>query len=557
MSKVQREVLSRLPITQDLLVKAKTGEGKTLAFLLPAIETILAQSEQIDLARGVHVGALIISPTRELANQIAEEAEKLASRHRMGVMTMVGGTERRQTMRRLTTGHRSDIIVGTPGRVIDLLQSSHEFLSRAKKTKLLILDEADELLNMGFRDDIRTIADSLPQTRRTYLFSATLSPAIQSIARDVLQPNHQYVDTVDPNDVAVHKRVKQQYAEIPSELQFRATYEILTRQLAKDRRGRIMVFLPTTNLTQLYTEALARLGLPVIGLHSKLTQNSRSRISARFRNSPGSILVTTDVSARGVDYPDVGLVLQLGTPQGRDEYIHRVGRTGRAGKNGEGIIVLSPVEMAFLRPLSDLNMLPAKEYGPEFVETITNTQSSVIDQQWTKRLGYEEKGLLHDAFMSCFGFYSSRRDLLKCSGEDILHSVKNLFYGFGFDDQPIMTENQLAKYGLNKPARGQGRNGGGRGFGMSGGRRSGGGGFGNYQGGRGFGGNRSNDRWGQDQGRGGRDNDSGSGAYGRSQRGYGNQDQSGSRGGRDNFSSRSGRNSGGQGREDMFDRYFN
>ncbi|KAJ1908378.1 hypothetical protein IWQ60_011690, partial [Tieghemiomyces parasiticus] len=423
MSKVQQEILGRMPISQDLLVKAKTGTGKTLGFLIPAIETILKESDQTDLARGRHVGALIISPTRELANQIADEAEKLASRHRMGVMTMVGGTQRRQTLQQLNSGYRSDIVVCTPGRVIDLLNSSREFNDRVSRCKTLILDEADELLKMGFREDVRTISNFLPKDRHSFLFSATLNSDIQSIARDVLKPNHIYVDTVDPNDVAVHKRVQQQYANIPSRLQLRAVYEMLTKHRERDSRGRIMVFLPTTAMTHLYSNVLRRLGLPVFGLHSQLSQNQRSRISQNFRRSPGSILVTTDVSARGVDYPDVGLVLQVGIPQGRDEYIHRVGRTGRAGKSGEGIIMLNNVEMPFLDQLHDLNMQPAADFGTEFIKQIEASPSHVVEQQWLSRLDRSDHEMMHDAFMSTFGFYGSRRDILRCSGDQVVNHV--------------------------------------------------------------------------------------------------------------------------------------
>ncbi|KAJ1966586.1 hypothetical protein H4R35_006959, partial [Dimargaris xerosporica] len=268
MSKVQQAVLKHLPITKDLLVRAKTGTGKTLGFLLPAVEVILANSNKQDLVRGQHIGALIVSPTRELANQIAVEAEKLAGRHRMGVLTAVGGTRRQDTVRKLKSGYRSDIVVGTPGRIIDLMQTSHEFFNRVKRCKLLILDEADELLNMGFRPDIEQIAGQLPQDRFGFLFSATLTPKIRQVANQVLRSDHVYVDAIDPEDVAVHQKVPQYYCQVPSNQYLHAAYEILERHRVQDKHGRVMVFLPTTALTQLYGEIFRRLSLPVFCLHS-------------------------------------------------------------------------------------------------------------------------------------------------------------------------------------------------------------------------------------------------------------------------------------------------
>ncbi|KAJ1653210.1 hypothetical protein IWQ61_006626 [Dispira simplex] len=499
MSSVQQAVLSEMPITKDLLVKAKTGTGKTLGFLLPTMEIIAKESSQIDLRRGHHVAAIIISPTRELANQIADEAEKLARHHRFGVMTMVGGTERRQTLRRLNNGYRSDIVVGTPGRIMDLLQSSHEFSSRIQKCKLLVLDEADELLNMGFRDNIYDIASKMPAERHNFLFSATLSPAIERVSRDLLHPGFKYIDTVDPNDVAIHKRVRQQYCEIPAHLQLRAVHEIITRFHRKNPKSKIMVFLPTTTATQLYGEIFDRLNMPSFSLHSKKRQETRSRVSQRFRKTPSSVLFTTDVSARGVDYPDVGLVLQVGIPQGRDEYIHRVGRTGRAGKAGEGIILLNPVEMNFLNELSDLNMTPAEEFGHEFAAQLESTPSALLDQQWFKRIGYNELAILEDAYRSTFAFYGSRRDFLRASPQEIVETVEQSFKGMGLQEPPVFDDEALARAGLLKqrrsrgPARrgfsSQGSGWGNRGFGnrQSGGFQSrGNGGMGNRQGDQGY-----------------------------------------------------------------------
>ncbi|KAF8580187.1 DEAD-domain-containing protein [Ramaria rubella] len=372
------------PPARDLLVKARTGTGKTLAFLVPAIEARLDAIEragrqavtEAGLVTDKHlahrakrifarteVGTLIISPTRELATQIANEALRLAHHHDdFEVRLFTGGTSKRIQMRDWMKGRR-DIVVSTPGRLLDLLNSEPEVKRGISKTQMLILDEADTLLDMGFREDIEAIKEFLPPSpeRQTFLFSATVSREIQQIARSTLAKNHLFINTVSDSDSPVHAHVPQFHTVLPSAAeQVTHTLRLIAHdQLTNPGKSKIILFLATTKLTQLYSTLLRELSktaLPslrdtrVYEIHSKRTQDSRITTSDAFRSdkSGASILVSSDVSARGVDYPGVTRVIQLGIPAGTEQYIHRVGRTGRAGTGGRGDLVLLPWEVGFL-----------------------------------------------------------------------------------------------------------------------------------------------------------------------------------------------------------------
>ncbi|KZV99244.1 DEAD-domain-containing protein [Exidia glandulosa HHB12029] len=368
---------------KDLLIQAKTGTGKTLAFLLPAVEqrvrTLKAIGEQAAIDAGqpddtsiairaerafarTNVGTLIISPTRELATQIANEAIRVTTHQpEFEVRLFVGGVSKGMQMRDFMRGRR-DIVVATTGRLLDLIKSEPEVRASLKQTQLLVLDEADTLLDMGFRDDIEMLKNYLPSAplRQTFLCSATISTAIKQVTKQYLRPDHVFISTVSGDSSPVHAHVKQYHTVLPS-----AAEQIphIIRLIAHDQmtsagKSKVVIFLPTTKKTQLFAtivRELARSNLPaartnVYELHSKRTQESRTNTSNMFRNdtSGASVLITSDVSARGVDYPGVTRVVQIGMPGSSEIYIHRVGRTGRAGTNGRGDLVLLPWEHGFV-----------------------------------------------------------------------------------------------------------------------------------------------------------------------------------------------------------------
>ncbi|KAJ7199205.1 P-loop containing nucleoside triphosphate hydrolase protein [Mycena pura] len=402
MTPVQEAVLSQLPHlaepysaetdpehVRDLMVRARTGTGKTLAFLVPAIEARLKSIEEYLASSSLGtgdmrqaktrfarrtVGTLIISPTRELATQIANEALKLTTVHGdFEVRLLTGGTSKRMQMRDWMRG-RKDIVVATPGRLRDVIESEPDARNALAETGVLVLDEADTLLEMGFREDIEEIKRFLPPTpqRQTLLFSATISKEIQQVARSVLAPNHKFINCVTDASSPVHAHVEQYHTVLPSaSAQLPHIVRLIMHdQLTNPGNSKVIVFFPTTKMTQLFATLLNQLAatlLPagkntrIFEIHSKRTQEKRTMVSDAFRHAKGgaTILVTSDVSARGVDYPGVTRVIQIGIPAGREQYIHRVGRTGRAGTPGRGDLVLLDWEIGFVTwQLTDVPLKP-------------------------------------------------------------------------------------------------------------------------------------------------------------------------------------------------------
>ncbi|KAI8800582.1 P-loop containing nucleoside triphosphate hydrolase protein [Cladochytrium replicatum] len=455
-SSVQHEVLSRLPVQTDLLVRAKTGTGKTLAFLIAAIESLLSKLGISEFPRDVRtrmnnsnnnrsrnqqkffdgdaarqgtnstsqqtpdVKIVVLSPTRELANQIATEATRLVSFHNLKVITLVGGESRNRQMMDMER-NRADIIVATPGRIIDFLESSQKIADRFSQINVLILDEADQLLEMGFKDSIDKIVSYLPTQRQTFMFSATLEPAIRAIASRALRPDHLIIDTVPKNEVATHLHVQQSYLVPTLSNHLQTLHGVLKSHVAArpDEHKKIIVFLPTTVLTSFYAELFTRagVGLDVLEIHSRLTQNQRTRVSSVFRRSRAAVLFTSDVSARGVDYPDVTLVVQVFATT-REQYIHRVGRTGRAGKKGEGVLLLSPYEKHFLEELQGLPVregsVDADAYRKEFEDKI----GPVLNM-----LGEDAAGDLHVSILGYREFLNSTTYLLQHKPTALTHCV--------------------------------------------------------------------------------------------------------------------------------------
>lgn len=249
---------------------------------------------------------------------------------------------------------------------------------------------------MGFREDIEEIVQFFPKERQTFLFSATVSDQIRQIANLSLKPDYKFIDTVDPNDVNTNTQVKQSYVISPYESHLTTIRNIMKEHKKSHKKGKIMMFLPTRMGTMLYADFLRNLGdMEIFELHSGLSQQQRSRVSERFRKSRQSaVLVTSDVSARGVDYPGVTMVLQIGAPSSREQYIHRLGRTGRAGKEGEGMLVLAPFEKGFTKFINDL---PIKEVDGQSY----NVKDDGMIERATEELDIEQ---IRSACMAFLGY---------------------------------------------------------------------------------------------------------------------------------------------------------
>ncbi|KAK4374434.1 hypothetical protein RND71_005111 [Anisodus tanguticus] len=390
MTKVQEATLSACLEGKDALVKARTGTGKSAAFLLPAIETVLKASSKKSALRVLPIDVLILCPTRELASQIAAEANVLLKYHEgIGVQTLVGGTRFKEDQRRLES-NPCQIIVATPGRLLDHIENKSGFSTRLMGLKMLILDEADHLLHLGFRKDIEKLVDCLPRRRQSLLFSATVPKEVRRISQLVLRKEYDYVDTVGLA-LETNPKVKQFYLVAPHEQHFQLVHHLLSSHISEVPDYKVIVFCTTAMMTSLMFSLFCGMKMNVREIHSRKPQLYRTRISDEFKETKRVILITSDVSARGMNYPDVTLV---GIPVDREQYIHRLGRTGREGKEGEGILVLAPWEQYFLDDIKDLPMenWPVPHLDPrskvKMEDALEKMDTSVKEAAYHAWLGY-------------------------------------------------------------------------------------------------------------------------------------------------------------------------
>ncbi|MED9933781.1 MAG: DEAD/DEAH box helicase [Catenibacillus sp.] len=299
----------------DVIGQAQTGTGKTAAFGIPMLERIDPKDK--------HLQAIVLCPTRELAIQVADEIRKLAKfMHSIKVLPIYGGQDIVKQIRSLKSGVQ--IMIGTPGRVMDHMRRK---TVKFNQVKMVVLDEADEMLNMGFREDIETILEKVPEERQTVLFSATMPKPIMEIAGKY-QKDAQTVKVVR-KELTV-QNIEQYYFEVSP----KSKEEVLSRLIDIYNPNLSIIFCNTKRQVDELVSALKGRGYFAEGLHGDMKQQQRDRVMNSFRNGRTDILVATDVAARGIDVDNVDIVFNYDLPQDEEYYVHRIGRTGRAGKNG-------------------------------------------------------------------------------------------------------------------------------------------------------------------------------------------------------------------------------
>ena len=333
---IQREAIPVLLSGSDMLGQAATGTGKTAAFALPLIDRLLRQPA----ARRGAARALVLVPTRELAMQVAEALHKYAKGSNLNVVPVYGGAPMDHQIRALRRG--AEVVVGTPGRVIDHIQRKTLTL---ESIEVLVLDEADEMLDMGFADDIDAIIKETPATRQTALFAATLAPRIAAIAGRHLKDPRRV--TIAKEKVAAGKMPRvRQVAYIVGRPQ---KMNALARILDFESPEAAIVFCRTRLDVDELTDNLNAHGYGAQALHGGMVQKQRDRVMQLFRSEQADILVATDVAARGLDIDHVSHVINFDLPTAPEVYVHRIGRTGRIGREGVAITLANPREHRFLK----------------------------------------------------------------------------------------------------------------------------------------------------------------------------------------------------------------
>ncbi|XP_026480647.1 probable ATP-dependent RNA helicase DDX47 [Ctenocephalides felis] len=365
-SKIQREAIPLALQGRDVIGLAETGSGKTAAFALPILQALLQNPQRYF--------ALILTPTRELAFQISEQFEALGSSIGVKSVVIVGGMD--MVSQALQLAKKPHILIATPGRLVDHLENTKGFSLRA--LKFLVMDEADRILNMDFEVEVNKILKVIPKERRTFLFSATMTKKVNKLQRASLQ---------DPVKVEVSSKyqtvdkLQQYYIFIP--VKFKDVY--LVHILNELSGNSFMIFCSTCNNTVRTALLLRSLGLAAVPLHGQMSQNKRLAALNKFKAKSRSILISTDVASRGLDIPHVDVVLNFDIPTHSKDYIHRVGRTARAGRAGKSITFVTQYDVELYQRIEQLlgKKLPLFKCEEEEVMAL---QERVSEAQRTSRM---------------------------------------------------------------------------------------------------------------------------------------------------------------------------
>ncbi|KAK3326015.1 P-loop containing nucleoside triphosphate hydrolase protein [Apodospora peruviana] len=448
MTPVQQQVLQLPTFNQDCLVQAKTGTGKTIAFLLPALNNLLSNK---GLQRS-NVGLLVLAPTRELAQQIADECDKLTSlcQPPLECHLAVGGSNRKSQLSKFLNGNPT-ILVATPGRLTDYLSEAGP-RKKLSQVRCVVLDEADRMLDAGFMPALVKILEQLPPKAEAgwqgMCFSATMPPEINKVLHLVLKPNHVRLSTLSENDTPTVDAIPQSLIQVKGvEDVFPTLHRLLSCERIDNPSLKAIIFSSTARQAGLMYHIFGHTGgaspgkLPVWQMNSRMSQPARNRTVEEFKATDRGLLFASDVVGRGMDFPDIGLVIQIGLPLDKEQYVHRVGRTGRAGKGGRAVSILTPEEMPFVRRN---RQFPIKE------TTLTHPKANEIPSEKIigdalAKVPEENKAQAYVAFL---GF---TKTLKRIHGMDAPEVVKlaNRFAGaMGLDGPPPIEPSTVSKMGL-------------------------------------------------------------------------------------------------------------
>ena len=488
MTKVQRRTVISTVNGDDVLAQAKTGTGKTIAFLLPVVQRLISSPEPIK-PRSTDIRAVIISPTRELAIQIYNDAVKLCAGTGIVCQSAVGGTGKSHAVLQMRR-EGCHILIATPGRLKDLLQDERAGVN-VEKVDTLVLDEGDTLLDQGFADAIDEIIRMFPAAssgvrrgagRQSMVFSATMPQKVLEMVRRTLRKDYKFLKMVDKGEAAVHDRVKQHLIKCRGfENILPSLYELVMKNLGlveNDEKTSVVaeesaeekepfksiVFFPTTKFAALAAATFRNLEHPdgahplskntrVIEIHSRLSQSQRTRAAERFRSSKSAILFASDVVARGMDFPHVTHVIQVCAPSNQEQYIHRLGRTGRAGRPGVGYILLTEAELAERNVNSILHgmkmetiLLGASGISLETEQQLSKPALDAIKTVTDASVKTERKER-SDAYMSLLGYFTG-----VLSNRQILVNAINRWssLGWGMQSPPYISPMMVNKLGLSK-----------------------------------------------------------------------------------------------------------
>lgn len=373
---IQAETIPLAMEGLDVIGQAQTGTGKTAAFGIPMLEKIQKDNRSIQ--------GLVVAPTRELAIQVAEEINRLGRFKGIRALPVYGGQHMDRQIRALKDGPQ--IVVATPGRLLDHMRRR---TIRIGNVETCVLDEADEMLNMGFIDDIREILKGIPDERQTLLFSATMPKEIRDIATHMMKSPKEI--KVKAKEMTV-ENIDQYFIEVPEKYKF----DTLTNHLDIHAPTLAIVFSRTKKRVDEITDGLQIRGFRAEGIHGDLTQGKRMSVLNKFKNGRVEVLVATDVAARGLDISGVTHVYNFDIPQDPESYVHRIGRTGRAGRTGEAISFITPREIAHLRLIEKVTKSKMKRLMPPTNQDAKRGQQQAAAEKILKTIEQKDLNAYHE-----------------------------------------------------------------------------------------------------------------------------------------------------------------
>jgi len=367
---IQKEAIPYVLMTRDVLGCAQTGTGKTASFTLPMIEILSSGRAKARMPR-----SLILTPTRELATQIAENFEIYGKYHKLAMALLIGGVSMVEQTKKLDRG--VDVLIATPGRLLDHFERGRILLN---DIKVLVIDEADRMLDMGFIPDVEKIVSLLPKMRQTLFFSATMAPEIRRLSDAFLQNPKEI--TVAPKSRPVTETVTQGIAIVNQ----RAKGDVLRKIIAKEEIKTAIIFCNRKRDVDTLGKSLKSHGMNAAALHGDMDQSSRNDTLERFKNGEINYLVASDVAARGLDIDDLPAVFNYDVPMQAEDYIHRIGRTGRAGRSGKAFTLATPSDVVFLDSIEKLigNSIPRI--------SVDGYETEALDENDGRKRGRSRKG---------------------------------------------------------------------------------------------------------------------------------------------------------------------
>jgi len=415
-SPIQEQTIPLAMAGKDVIGQAQTGTGKTAAFGFPTLEKIDTDNPAVQ--------ALIIAPTRELAVQSQEELFRFGRSKGVKVRSVYGGSSIEKQIKALKSG--AHIVVGTPGRLLDLIKRK---ALKLNQIETLILDEADEMLNMGFLEDIESIISRVPEERQTLLFSATMPDAIKRIGvKFMKEPEHVKIAAKE----LTTELVDQYYIRVKENEKF----DTMTRLMDVEQPELSIVFGRTKRRVDELTRGLKIRGFRAEGIHGDLDQGKRLRVLRDFKNGNLDVLVATDVAARGLDISGVTHVYNYDIPQDPESYVHRIGRTGRAGKSGQSITFVAPNEMGYLQIIENLTKKRMKGLKPATAEEAFQAKKKVA----LKKI---ERDFADESIRSNFEKFG--KDARKLAAEFSPEELAMYILSLTVQDPDALTEVEIAR----------------------------------------------------------------------------------------------------------------